>query len=90
MSERGDGPLLLRIPNWLGDLVLALPVLEAAARAPLVVLGPEPFRELVEPRFPSIRYLPVTRSRRWAQAGALRALRPRPVGADPRCVREFP
>jgi len=66
MSERGDGPLLLRIPNWLGDLVLALPVLEAAARAPLVVLGPEPFRELVEPRFPSIRYLPVTRSRRWA------------------------
>jgi heptosyltransferase-2 len=77
MSERGDGPLLLRIPNWLGDLVLALPVLEAAARAPLVVLGPEPFRELVEPRFPSIRYLPVTRSRRWAQAGALRALRPR-------------
>ena len=76
MTERGDGPLLLRIPNWLGDLVLALPVIEAAAEGPLIVLGPEPFRELLEPRFPLIRYLPVSRARRWSQAGAIRALRP--------------
>lgn len=76
MTERGDGPLLLRIPNWLGDLVLALPVIEAAAEGPLIVLGPEPFREILEPRFPSIRYFPVSRARRFAQAGAIRALRP--------------
>src|SRR5688572_27568670 len=75
MSERGDGPLLLRIPNWLGDLVLALPVVEAAAEHPLVVLGPEPFRQLLEPRFPSLRYVAVSRARRWSQAGAIRALR---------------
>ena len=77
MSERGDGPLLLRIPNWLGDLVLALPVIDAAAAdGPLVILGPEPFRELLEPRYPSLRYLAVSRTRRWAQAGAIRALQP--------------
>jgi heptosyltransferase II len=76
MSKRGDGPLLLRIPNWLGDLVLALPVIEAAAERPLVLVGPEPFREVLEPRFPGIRYLPVSRASRFAQAGAVRRLRP--------------
>ena len=76
MTERGDGPLLLRIPNWLGDLVLALPVVEAAAEHPLIVLGPEPFRQLLEPRFPTIRYLAVSRAQRWAEAGAIRALHP--------------
>ena len=76
MSDRDRGPLLLRIPNWLGDVVLALPVIEAAAKGPLVVAGPEPFRELLAPRFPSVHYLPVSRARRWAQAGAIRALRP--------------
>ncbi|HET9252615.1 MAG TPA: lipopolysaccharide heptosyltransferase II [Candidatus Eisenbacteria bacterium] len=76
MTGRGDGPLLLRIPNWLGDLVLAMPVIEAAAAGPLIALGPEPFGELLEPRYPSLRYLPVSRGRRWAQAGAIRALRP--------------
>ena len=77
MSDRGDGPLLLRIPNWLGDLVLALPVIDAAAaEGSLIVLGPEPFRELLEPRTSGLRYLPVARGKRWAQAGAIRALRP--------------
>jgi heptosyltransferase-2 len=76
MSERGDRPLLLRIPNWLGDLVLALPVVEAAAARPLIVVGPESFRELLEPRYPGLRYLPVSRAHRWAQAGAIRQLRP--------------
>lgn len=76
MNQRGDRPLLLRIPNWLGDLVLALPVIEAAAEGPLIVAGPEPFRELLEPRFPGIRYVPVSRARRWAPAAAIRKLRP--------------
>lgn len=76
--KRGEGaPLLVRIPNWLGDLVLALPVLEAAAEGPAVFVGPEAFRELLEPRFQNIMYLGVSRDRRWEPLPAIRALRPR-------------
>jgi heptosyltransferase-2 len=71
------GPLFVRIPNWLGDLVLAFPVLEAAARGPAIFAGPESFRGLIEPRFPSVRYLAVSRARRWASVPAIRAAQPR-------------
>ena len=75
--NREGAPLLVRTPNWLGDLVLALPVLRAAARGPALFLGPEPFRDFLAPRFPSARYLSVSRARRWAPVRAIRAARPR-------------
>ena len=71
------GPLLVRIPNWLGDLVLALPVLEAAARDGAILLGPSSFREILAPRFPDSTYLGVDRSDRWAQRRAIRKSAPR-------------
>lgn len=70
-------PLLVRIPNWLGDLVLSLPVLESAAAGPAIVVGPEPFRALLEPRFPTIRYIAADRARRWDAVSAIRRLGPR-------------
>jgi len=78
MSGDGRSGLLVRLPNWLGDLVLAWPVLEAAASpsAPLILAGPEAFRPLVEPRFPKARYLAVSRARRWASVGAIRRAGP--------------
>ena len=72
-----NGPLLVRIPNWLGDLVLAFPVLEAAARDNTIFLGPEPFRGIVGPRFPGTSYLVTDRARRWAVRPAIRAASPR-------------
>jgi len=72
-----SGPLLVRIPNWLGDLVLALPILEAAARESAVFLGPEPFREILVPRFPEASYLVADRARRWAARSTIRAASPR-------------
>ena len=77
MTRADRSPLLVRIPNWLGDLVLALPVLEAAAEGPAIFVGPESFRDLLEPRFPNAPYLATSRSARWAPLGAIRALRPR-------------
>src|SRR5262245_38107173 len=71
------GPLLVRIPNWLGDLVLAFPVLEAADRGGGIFLGPEPFREIVAPRFPGSAYLGTSRARRWAARSSIRAVSPR-------------
>jgi len=72
-----ERPLLVRIPNWLGDLVLAFPVLEAADRDGAIFLGPEPFREIVAPRFPRSAYLATDRSRRWAARSSIRAASPR-------------
>jgi heptosyltransferase II len=72
-----EGPLLIRIPNWLGDLVLSLPVLEAAAARPAVFLGPESFRPIVGPRFPQVRYLGVSRNRRWAPVAEIRRAAPK-------------
>jgi heptosyltransferase-2 len=73
------GPLLLRLPNWLGDLVLALPVVEAAVRArpgALLLVGPGAFEPLLAPRVPGARYLGWSRASRFALAGPLRAARP--------------
>ena len=77
MSPAESAPLLVRIPNWLGDVVLALPVLESAAREPAVFVGPEALRELLEPRFPSVRYLAAGRDRRWGPLGDIRQAKPR-------------
>ena len=68
-------PLLVRLPNWLGDLVQALPVLQAAASdpsRPAIFVGPSAFAPLLGPRFPSAVYIPWTRERRFAAAGAIR------------------
>lgn len=70
-------PLLLRVPNWLGDLVLAWPVLDAAAREPLVVVGPPAFEPLLAARFPNVRYLGWRRDARYALIGAIRREHPR-------------
>jgi len=77
MTRPEDAPLLVRIPNWLGDLVLSLPVLESAAEGPAIFVGPEPFRDVLEPRFPSVRYLAASRAARWAPLPAIRAMGPR-------------
>jgi len=77
MTRAEGAPLLVRIPNWLGDLVLALPVLEAAAEGPAIFVGPEAFREILEPRFPGARYLGASRERRWEPVAAIRASKPR-------------
>jgi lipopolysaccharide heptosyltransferase II len=77
MTRPEHAPLLVRVPNWLGDLVLSLPVLEAAADGPAIFVGPEAFRDLVEARFPNVRYLPVSRSARWAPLDTIRSMSPR-------------
>jgi len=72
-------PLLLRLPNWLGDLVQALPVMNAAARdlsRPAVFMGPAAFAPLLTPRFPDIPYIPWSRERRFAAAGSIRRHHP--------------
>jgi heptosyltransferase-2 len=75
----GGGPLLLRLPNWLGDLVLALPVVEAAAArpgAPPLFVGPAAFASLLTPRAPHVRYHAWSRGARYALAPVLRRERP--------------
>jgi heptosyltransferase-2 len=76
-----DGPLLLRLPNWLGDLILAFPVLEAAASRsgarPLLLVGPAPFEALLTPRLPGMRYLVSRRASRYALVGPIRRERAR-------------
>jgi len=77
MSRAAEAPLLVRLPNWLGDLVLAWPVVDAAARHGAVFAGPEPFRALVEPRYPGSAYVGISRGRRFAAASPIRRLKPR-------------
>jgi heptosyltransferase-2 len=77
MSRAAEAPLLVRLPNWLGDLVLAWPVVDAAARQGAIFAGPEPFRALVEPRYPGSAYVAVSRARRFAAVAPIRRLRPR-------------
>ncbi|HTK69025.1 MAG TPA: lipopolysaccharide heptosyltransferase II [Candidatus Eisenbacteria bacterium] len=77
MSRASEAPLLVRLPNWLGDLVLAWPVVDAAARRGAVFAGPEPFRALVEPRYPGSPYVGISRSSRFAAAPSIRRLKPR-------------
>ncbi len=72
-------PLLVRLPNWLGDLIQALPVVNAAAldpSRPAVFMGPAAFEPLLTPRFPGIPYIPWSRERRFAAAGSIRRHRP--------------
>ncbi|HYQ95818.1 MAG TPA: lipopolysaccharide heptosyltransferase II [Candidatus Eisenbacteria bacterium] len=72
-------PLLVRLPNWLGDLVQALPVVRAAAEdpsRPAVFVGLAPFLELLKPRFPASAFLPWSRERRFAAVGAIRRHHP--------------
>ncbi len=79
MPAGSRGPLLLRLPNWLGDLVQALPVIRAAASAPgarpLLLVGPAPFESLLLPRLPGARYFPWTRASRYALLAPLRRAR---------------
>ncbi|MEK7316090.1 MAG: hypothetical protein AAB011_07925, partial [Candidatus Eisenbacteria bacterium] len=77
MPPPGAGPLLVRLPNWLGDLILAWPVLDAAAREPVLFVGPAAFEPLVLARHPRARYFAWSRSARYALAGILRRERPR-------------
>ena len=76
MSRAVPAALLVRLPNWLGDLVLAWPVIDAAGRGGAVFLGPEAFRDLVSSRHPGATYLAVSRARRWSPVGAIRRARP--------------
>jgi len=77
MSRAAEAPLLVRLPNWLGDLVLAWPVVDAAALHGAVFAGPEPFRALVEPRYPGSAYVDISRAHRFAAASPIRRLKPR-------------
>ena len=74
------GPLLLRLPNWLGDLVLSLPVLEAAAShsgaRPLLLVGPALYTPLLIPRLPGARYLAWSRASRYSLLGSIRREHP--------------
>ncbi|HEY7727415.1 MAG TPA: lipopolysaccharide heptosyltransferase II [Candidatus Eisenbacteria bacterium] len=70
---------MLRLPNWLGDLVQSLPVVEAVVAkfgAGTLLVGPGPFASLLTPRVPAARYHPWTRTARYALARALRRERP--------------
>ena len=72
-------PLLVRLPNWLGDLIQAWPVVRAAARdrdRPAVFLGPSSFAPIVSARFPDVPYVPGSREHRFAAVGPIRELRP--------------
>lgn len=68
--------LYVRLPNWLGDLVLAWPVVAAAGARGALFAGRPAFEPLVKARFPDAPYLPAARTRRLALARALRARRP--------------
>ncbi len=68
--------IVVRLPNWLGDVILAWRVAEAAAADGAAFAGPAAFERLVRARFPASPYVPIFRARRYAAAGVLRALRP--------------
>jgi len=76
MSGGRPGPLLVRLPNWLGDLVLAWPVVEAAAAGGAAFVGPVAFSPLLQSRFPGSRYLPTIRATRYSVADTIRPLQP--------------
>ena len=76
ITAPSPGPLFLRIPNWLGDLVLAWPVVQAAAARDVIVAGPAAFEPLLLARFPHAGYVGLSRARRYAEVGAIRRRRP--------------
>jgi heptosyltransferase-2 len=58
-----EKPHLLRLPNWLGDFILALPAVYhyqrwLNQRAPLIVVGPPSLSTLAPILLPEIEYLP--------------------------------
>jgi lipopolysaccharide heptosyltransferase II len=72
-----DRPLLVRLPNWLGDLIQSIPVVRAAAETgPTVFVGPAAFEPLLRPRIPGSVFLTWSRARRFALVGAIRRHRP--------------
>ena len=72
-------PLLVRLPNWLGDLIQAWPVLHATAAdrdRPALFLGPASFAALLAPRFPAVPYIAWSREHRLGALGPIRSHRP--------------
>ncbi len=69
-------PLYVRLPNWLGDLILAWRVVETAGAEGAIFAGRAAFEPLVRARFPASPYIAVSRRGRYTAAGALRALQP--------------
>ena len=62
-----EKPHLLRLPNWLGDLILSLPAVHLYQRwlnqrAPLIVVGPPSLSTLAPILLPEIEYLPAPSS----------------------------
>ncbi len=58
-----EKPHLLRLPNWLGDLILALPAVHLYqrwlnGRAPLLLVGPHSLAPLAPLLLPDLEYLP--------------------------------
>jgi heptosyltransferase II len=58
-----DKPHLLRLPNWLGDFILALPSVHLYQRwlnqrAPLLIVGPPTLSSLAPILLPGIEYIP--------------------------------
>ncbi|HEY6866623.1 MAG TPA: hypothetical protein VI792_05155, partial [Candidatus Eisenbacteria bacterium] len=74
--------ILIRLPNWLGDLLMARPLLHALRRARpgalLVAVGPEPLLELIaaERIVDQPHPWPGDRAGREAVVRSLRAARP--------------
>ena len=62
-----EKPHLIRLPNWLGDLILSLPAVHLYQRwlnqrAPLIVVGPPSLSTLAPILLPEIEYLPAPSS----------------------------
>ena len=58
-----DKPHLLRLPNWLGDFILALPSVHLYGRwlnqrAPLLIVGPRSLSDLAPILLPGIEFIP--------------------------------
>ena len=63
--------LLIRVPNWLGDLVMAEPVLRSAdLRGAVTLVGPAHLLSLFEGRFPNCDRLYSDSARDWRGHGA--------------------
>ena len=61
-----DQPHFLRLPNWLGDLILSIPAVRLYqswlnGRAPLLVAGPASLAPLAPILLPDLEYIPVSR-----------------------------
>jgi heptosyltransferase-2 len=81
-AARDPGRLLVRLPNWLGDVLLARPMLHAiraaAPQRPVMAVAPAPLLALLEPDRLFERAVPWTRgpAQRRAALAAARAFRP--------------